>query len=839
MSGDEHKISHLNGLNGQMEGNIAQENTFATRNKTYRLDHDDVHATPGARVDDPILLKQKKTLNQSSHSLSDIPNGQDQIPAVGGRHNHFEPISDYQVDENAAPTTMHELQDKTCALVDGVSDHPLPRSTVTHDDLESSTSISNHSNPTTAMLATLQEQTYPILGASEELTAPPFHRTLNHQATFPIIQTKDSNNSSIKATLRDQAYGLTRGPVEALKKELNGDRHELVSKVPEVRGAVQEVYHVGSDTEMVRDIGWHKANADVPDPLIGGYTNGDLFEFIRRFNKDVFDVKAMPIENASGLDLNDSWAQDHTRDKLTLHLQRLYLSVVLGTASFGKQISRLRSWKENYRTSIFCGIYFTAWIFDLLISLALGALILVVSSVQARNALFPPAPRALVSIRTGGIQKPQAGLLGTNDTLTGAPEKQPHEAIEEEAANFVNNFRHNIQKALGMHNRKQEDGDGDPVEGNVPKPIKKVIQAVQSAGSAPGHVIESTNQTEQPMEEMIWAGVNPEAICKIFDIAPHLIGELADNWEIFAKVAGFVIGFVIFGDPILTPAIAWLKRKIPNYMELAQPKKSVSSVLSSTILISTSNVLRGIPTNIQIAITLLRIGEACKTPIPPVPTSNPDDTDHQNTIDVERIPVGATQPDVLDATLHSVAEKTGSDDNEEKPDHKHLSKIIRFFKGNAKSVVKTKLVIDHARAATGSQKAKGHLGVLPKTKSIVYAGPSVYQCRYEGEHGWAVITESTRPSLLFTRNDPRLMSSKKLTPLFEIAIRDMKRLKRATAFVSSAVEAIATSSSDQKLLAGLEIQDHEEKTRRLTAIPERDELFNRLIAIGNQRWENM
>lgn len=257
------------------------------------------------------------------------------------------------------------------------------------------------------------------------------------------------------------------------------------------------------------------------------------------------------------------------------------------------------------------------------------------------------------------------------------------------------------------------------------------------------------------------------------------------------------------------------------------------------MLILTSNVLRGIPTNTQIAITLLRIGEACKTPLPPVPTSNPDDPDHQNTIEVESIPIGATQSDILDATLPSVVETTHGDENEEKPDHKHLSKVIHFFKGNAKSVVKTKLAIDHARAATGSQKAKDHLGVLPNTKSIVYAGPSVYQCRYEGEHGWAVITESARPSLLFTRNDPRRMSSKKLTPLFEIAIRDMKRLKRATAFVSTTIEAIATSSSKRKLLASLEILDNEEKTRRLTAIPERDELFNCLIAIGNQRWENM
>lgn len=189
--------------------------------------------------------------------------------------------------------------------------------------------------------------------------------------------------------------------------------------------------------------------------------------------------------------------------------------------------------------------------------------------------------------------------------------------------------------------------------------------------------------------------------------------------------------------------------------------------------------------------------------------------------------------------MPSTVEKAHGDDDKEKPNHKHLSKIVRFFKGNAKSVVETKLAIDHVRAATGSQKAKGHLGVLPKTKSIIYAGPSVYQCRFEGKHGWAVIKESARPSLLFTRDDPRLMRSETLEPVFEIAVSDMKRVKRATAFVNKAIEAVAAFSSDQKLLASLEIEDKEEITWRLTVIPERDELFNRLVATGNQRWENM
>lgn len=64
----------------------------------------------------------------------------------------------------------------------------------------------------------------------------------------------------------------------------------------------------------------------------------------------------MSIETASGLDLNDAWSQDHAGDKVGLHLQRVYLTVVLGIASLGKQISRLRSWKETCRTSVFSAV---------------------------------------------------------------------------------------------------------------------------------------------------------------------------------------------------------------------------------------------------------------------------------------------------------------------------------------------------------------------------------------------------------------------------------------------------------------------------------------------------
>lgn len=70
--------------------------------------------------------------------------------------------------------------------------------------------------------------------------------------------------------------------------------------------------------------------------------------------QDVFAVKAVPAQEARGLDLNEAWDTQYNNDKITLHLQRAYLTLVLGGASFAKHVARLRSWKETKRTGAFC-----------------------------------------------------------------------------------------------------------------------------------------------------------------------------------------------------------------------------------------------------------------------------------------------------------------------------------------------------------------------------------------------------------------------------------------------------------------------------------------------------
>ena len=98
---------------------------------------------------------------------------------------------------------------------------------------------------------------------------------------------------------------------------------------------------------------------------------------------------------------------------------------------FGKQIVRLRSWRETRRTAWFCTAYFLAWIFDLIMPLVSTTIITLIVYPPSREILFPPAPIALVS-KHGGVQKPKAGVLGSHDSATGAPENHKGEAVEQE-----------------------------------------------------------------------------------------------------------------------------------------------------------------------------------------------------------------------------------------------------------------------------------------------------------------------------------------------------------------------------------------------------------------------
>lgn len=73
-----------------------------------------------------------------------------------------------------------------------------------------------------------------------------------------------------------------------------------------------------------------------------------------------------------------------------------------------------------------------------------------------------------------------------------------------------------------------------------------------------------------------------------------------------------------FGDPVITPGITWLNRNYPNWQKLLEIRNTL---------------LKGIPTNAQLTLTLLRVGEANKAPLPPPPYTDgppPDEAAHMD-----------------------------------------------------------------------------------------------------------------------------------------------------------------------------------------------------------------
>jgi hypothetical protein len=85
--------------------------------------------------------------------------------------------------------------------------------------------------------------------------------------------------------------------------------------------------------------------------------------------------------------------------------------------------------------------------------------------------------------------------------------------------------------------RENNEPEGDPLEGEVPKPVRNALKLAKAAGSAPGHATEESGKdmTQKPIEELLWDKTNPKVVKPVLKFAPHAIGEIADNWESLAK----------------------------------------------------------------------------------------------------------------------------------------------------------------------------------------------------------------------------------------------------------------------------------------------------------------
>ena len=497
-------------------------------------------------------------------------------------------------------------------------------------------------------------------------------------------------------------------------------------------------------------------------------------------------------------------------------------------------------------------------------------LIALIAWPKSREIMFPPAPIALVSGK-GGVQKPKAGVLGSHDSATGAPENHKGEAVEAEASNFVNGIASvALASATGKHPQSEPPSEEGSAADSVPDPSAIAIGAADAKNNASGGKSSAKHdKTKVPMETAMWTKMRP---------IMHGVADVADTWERFAnalsptppfpkdnyrlrlvglvvpllgvsifvtsymfmKGVTFGIGFGFFGDPVISRGLAWLNRKFPNWQKLLELRNTL---------------LKGVPTNAQLTITLLRIGEANKAPIPPPPHSSDAPPDQPAEVTDEHLratgadwPLSATKEELDDAMQHdpTTAHETGGSDIDAAKSHKHGkkgSKLLGFFKGTTKATVETAITADTLKAKAGSTAAKNRLGVVPRPNADLTSGPVDFKCRYHGNKGHVYIsTKISTPYVAFSTDTGiekkgSLDREGELHPAWSLPIAEIRELKKVGGYGWKA-KIVVGWALGREVKDGLEIVDRKGNSWVVTAMPLRDELFNRLCAIGGQKWES-
>ncbi|ETN44099.1 uncharacterized protein HMPREF1541_10649 [Cyphellophora europaea CBS 101466] len=672
--------------------------------------------------------------------------------------------------------------------------------------------------------------------------------------TPPLEEQDPSNNEFRQRILQARKPETAKGNAPLAQQTTTS--HQLATGEHDYGDELHgKAIEAGKDPNTT-DLGW-RANGNGVDTL------------------QMYHIKAIEKAPPGGLDCYIADEDDFSPDKLRANLERLYITVGVSVLGFFKHIVRLRSWKEPRRTGAFLGVYLLAWLLNLVMPTLLLTLIVLITVPKSRAIMFPPAPLALVSSHTGGVQSPPAGVLGSTDSYSGAPEKHKGEAVEQEASNLVAGIANvAISSAAGRHDQASpdEEGGSKQLDASVPDPASVANVAADASTSATGgNPKKSHDKTKQPMEQAVWTQMRP---------AMHAIGDISDGWERFAnalsptppfsqnkrtQLAGIIApifllslfvrpewiykgmtlmnGLIFFTDPLQQRGIALLNEKIPDWPRYLELRNSL---------------LRGVPTNAQLTITLLRIGEANRAPLPPPPSSTEPPAHEAVDIDKQQLledsNLDATHSEVEDAV--TADDDAGTDPNapQAAPKKKGFGqRIVGAIKGTTAGAVETKLQADKVRAVAGSGHAKNKLGILPsksEMKKHETEGPVTFKARCKGKRGAVFIDSAVSPPtsdgkrpaspcVYFStdvNSEEAVEEGHEKGLVWAVSINDIAEIKKIGGLGWKG-KIVVGWATDREVKDGIEITTKEGKVWRATAIAQRDELFDRLASMGSQIWE--
>jgi hypothetical protein len=201
---------------------------------------------------------------------------------------------------------------------------------------------------------------------------------------------------------------------------------------------------------------------------------------------------------------------------------------------------------------------------------------------------------------------------------------------------------------------------------------------------------------------------------------------------------------------------------------------------TGTVLMLPSSILKGVPTNAQLTLTLLRIGEANKAPIPPPPQAQEPPPEHAKPYEGDELQLNASQAEI-DAATHPEPVETlpGGDTQklEHPTKHKHGKHILGFFKSTTKTTIAASLSTDRLKAKVGSEHAKNRLGVLPNLREQDPSGPVDFKARLRGKKGSLYLyTNTPTPVITYLYGDQVKKDSPQ--PIFTLPVDDIQEIRK-------------------------------------------------------------
>ncbi|GKT71380.1 hypothetical protein ColTof4_03803 [Colletotrichum tofieldiae] len=202
-------------------------------------------------------------------------------------------------------------------------------------------------------------------------------------------------------------------------------------------------------------------------------------------------------------------------------------------------------------------------------------------------------------------------------------------------------------------------------------------------------------------------------------------------------------------------------------------------------------------------------------------------------------PLGASQGQLENVAERDkeMADHAGGEDTEVQQAVGHgtkREKIFGLLKGGAKEVAKAASTVDKIRAKTGSDNAKTRAGALPSAKDDEQTvGPVEFSARFQGGKGF-VYVNAAAGFVAFNKNS---IIEKNLDTVWAVNIDGITQLRKHSGYGMKAKLASGWAT-DGPIYDSLRIVDQENKHFVVTALPDRDALFNRLCAIGKHtKWE--